>query len=82
MIEAEERRDVATVDIPNAFIQTDMGDEVVIVKARGILADLLVAAAPKVYSDYLIKERGRKVTLVEYCRWVAERSSVNLPNKS
>jgi len=37
VIDALEERDVAVVDIPNAFVQTRMDDEKVIMKMRGIL---------------------------------------------
>ena len=42
-IDAEENRHVATLDIPNAFIQTEMEDkeEKVIMKIRGKLVEIL-----------------------------------------
>jgi hypothetical protein len=48
IIDAEERRDVAVVDIPNAFIQTRIEDEkdMAIIKIRGILVDMLLDIAP------------------------------------
>jgi hypothetical protein len=44
IIEAEEERDVAVVDIPNAFIQTRVENEkdMAFIKIRGILVDILV----------------------------------------
>ena len=51
VIDTEEDRDVATVDIPNTFIQTDVNDNndgtQVIMKIRGPLVDMLVELAPK-----------------------------------
>ena len=50
VIDAKESREVAVVDIPNAFVQTDMdGEQRVIMKMRGKLAELLVKVAPEVY---------------------------------
>ena len=52
IVEAKERRDVATVDIPNAFFQTVITDadaqHCIIVRLRGALVDMLVDIAPKV----------------------------------
>ena len=41
VIEAKEGHDVATVDIPGAFMHADM-DELVHIKMEGEMADLLV----------------------------------------
>ena len=65
-IDASEERDIMTADVPNAFVQTDMpdtnpGDDRVIMKIEGILADMLVEIAPEIYSPYAVKERGRTV---------------------
>ena len=48
MIDAIEERDIAIVDIPNAFIQTEVTDENkrVIVCICGMLVDILVKIAP------------------------------------
>ena len=44
IIDAEEERDVAVIDIPNAFIQTQVEDEkdMTFIKIRGVLVDILV----------------------------------------
>jgi hypothetical protein len=48
IVDAEEGRDVAVIDIPNAFIQTKIDDEadMAIIKIRGILTEMLVEIAP------------------------------------
>jgi hypothetical protein len=48
IIDAEEGRDVAVINIPNAFIQTRIEDEkdMATIKLRGVLVDILVALAP------------------------------------
>ena len=46
-IEAEEKRHVAVVDIPNAFVQTKMDDKVVM-KLRGKLTEIMVMMAPEI----------------------------------
>jgi hypothetical protein len=63
-IDALERRDVATVDIPGAFMQADM-DEVVHMKLEGQMAELLARLDPKLYSKYLDNRNGKPVLYVE-----------------
>ena len=65
IIEAHENRDVAVLDIPNAFIQTDMEGEKVIMKLCGELAELLVTTAPELYHPFLHDENGKAVLYVE-----------------
>jgi hypothetical protein len=54
IIDAEEHRDVAVVDIPNAFFQTGVENEkdMAFIKIRGILVDILVEIAPEAYKSY------------------------------
>ena len=47
-IDAMEERDVATVDVPGAFMQADI-DEVAHVKFEGEMAEMLVKLDPKMY---------------------------------
>ena len=63
-VDAKEGRDIMTADVPNAFVQTDMpetdpGDDRVIMKVQGILAEMLVQISPETYSEYLITENGK-----------------------
>ena len=53
MIVAIKEREVAIMDNPNAFIQTEVTDKSkrVIVRNRGMLVDILVKIAPDVYKD-------------------------------
>ena len=48
IIDAHERRDVAVIDIPHAFIQTrvDNPKDRVIIRLRGVVVDWLAKAAP------------------------------------
>jgi hypothetical protein len=50
VIDAQERRDVATIDIPNAFVQTKLENEEdkAVMRLRGKLAELMVKVAPEV----------------------------------
>jgi hypothetical protein len=64
VIDAMERRDVATVDIPGAFMQADI-DEVVHVKFEGEIAEMLVKLDPKLYRKYVRDENGKSVLYVE-----------------
>ena len=67
VIEAKQQRDVMTLDIPNAFVQTPIpqGDERVIMKIRGVLVDILCQLAPEVYQPYVVEERNNKLLYME-----------------
>ena len=68
LIDATEGRDVATIDIPNAFIQTRVNNpkQRVLIKVKGLLAEILVEIAPEVYSDYVhIDPKGVMVLILE-----------------
>jgi hypothetical protein len=64
VIDAMEGRDVATVDIPGAFMQADM-DDIVHMKLEGKMAELLVMIDPKLYRQHVQIERGKQVLYVE-----------------
>jgi hypothetical protein len=64
VIDAMERRDVATVDIPGAFMQADM-DETVHMKLEGKMAELLVRIDPELYRKHVQLENGKQVLYVE-----------------
>ena len=63
-IDAMEGRDVATLNIPGAFMQADI-DEVVHIKFEGEIAKMLVKMDPKLYRKYVKNERGKTVFYVE-----------------
>jgi hypothetical protein len=63
-IDAMEGCDVATVDIPGAFMQANI-DEVVHVKFEGGIAEMLVRMDPKMYRRYVKDEHGKTVLYVE-----------------
>ena len=68
-IDALERRDIMTLDIPNAFVQTDMPrkkvGERIVMKIRGRLVDWLVEMDPLMYKDKVVYENGVKVIYLE-----------------
>jgi hypothetical protein len=59
IIDAKEGRDVAVIDIPNAFIQTRVEDEgdMAIIKICGVLVDILVQIAPNIYKSYIMTDK-------------------------
>jgi len=68
-IEAREHRDVAIVDIPNAFIQTPNAKvkkhhEVDLMKIKGKLAYILLDIDPNKYGPYMTEENGVPVIYV------------------
>ena len=65
IIDAKEGREVAVCDIPNAFIQTDMEGDTVIMKLRDKAAEILVQTAPEIYRKYITIENGKVVLYVE-----------------
>jgi len=65
VIDAKEKRNVVTADIPGAYLNADM-DETVHMVLRGKLAELMVETAPDVYGPYLeTDEKGNKVLYVK-----------------
>jgi len=70
IIDAEEARDVAVIDIPNAFVQTRVEDEkdMAFIKLRGVLVDILVGIAPEVYKDYAYKDKKGVSQLLVQCQ--------------
>jgi hypothetical protein len=67
IIDAEEGRDIAVVDIPNAFIQTRVENEkdMAFVNIRGVLVDILVEITPAVYNPFVSRnKKGVKQLLV------------------
>ncbi len=67
-VDAREGRDVAVVDIPNAFIKTQVDDakDCVIIWITGVIVDWLVKVAPKVYASYVVKNsKGVNSLLIE-----------------
>ena len=64
VIDAKERREVITVDIPGAFMQGKQ-DETVHMKLEGTLAELLAKCDPTKYQPYLVIENGKPVLYVE-----------------
>ena len=69
IVDAEEERDVVTIDIPNAFIQTTIEDEkdMVIIKIKGTLVDMLVEIAPDFYGPYVTTDRKGIKQLICQC---------------
>ncbi len=68
IVNARKGRDVAVVDIPNAFIQTKVDDakDRVINWITGVIVDWLVKVAPKVYASYVaMNSKGINSLLVE-----------------
>ena len=67
-IDAAEERDVAVINIPNAFIQTRIhnDEDKVVLRLRGKLADLLIKTAPYIYRKYI--KMNRKGETVLYMR--------------
>ena len=63
VIDAHERRDVATADIPGAFMQADM-DKLVHMRLDGKMAELFVRVDPSKYEKYVVYENGMPVLYV------------------
>jgi hypothetical protein len=59
IIDAEEGRDVAVIDIPNAFIQMRIENkkDMAVIKIRGVLVDMLLKIAPVVYGPYVTTDK-------------------------
>ena len=53
LINTMEHREVATVDIPGAFIQADIESETVYMKMEGKMVDILTKFDSKMYHKYI-----------------------------
>ena len=72
-IDAHEKRDIKTADVPNSYIQALMpprkdGEDRVTMKISGALVDMVLQIDPIGYTDYVVKERGQQVIYVEVLR--------------
>jgi hypothetical protein len=67
VIDAKQGRDVMTLDVPNAFVQTPIpqGGDKIIMKIRGSLVDILLEICPGVYDDFVLYEGKQKVLYVQ-----------------
>ena len=63
IIDALKKRDVATTEIPDVFIQSDM-DETLNTKIQGKMAQLMTNIHPKKYAKYTVTEKGKPVIYV------------------
>lgn len=64
-VDAYQRRDVAFIDLPGAFLHT-LTDEKIIMVLRGELCELMCMIDPKLYRKYICKDRrGNPVLYVE-----------------
>jgi hypothetical protein len=62
VIDATENRDVATCDIPGAFMQSDMTKGKVVMKLEGVMAEVILKIDPKQHAKYVERKReGRDV---------------------
>jgi hypothetical protein len=70
IIDAEEGRDVAEVDITNAFVQMRVENEndMAFIKIRGVLVDILVEIAPDVYNSYISRDKKWMKQLLVQCQ--------------
>ena len=66
VIEAQEHRYVATIDILNAFIQTRVEkiEDMATIIVRGTLVDVLVEIAPDIYGRYVSTDKKGIKTLI------------------
>ena len=68
VVDANENREVAIADIPNAFVQTVVEDKKdrAFIRIRGPLVNILVTIAPDVYGPYVpVRRKGEKQLLVQ-----------------
>jgi Reverse transcriptase (RNA-dependent DNA polymerase) len=66
VVDCYERRDVAIVDVPGAFLQTDQPvDELVHVRLTGIMVDLLLEIDNDMYAPFVVYEGKEKVLYLE-----------------
>ena len=69
VINAQEHQGVATIDIPNAFIQTRVEkiEDMATIIVQGTLVDVLVEIAPDIYGPYVSTHKKGVKTLILRC---------------
>ena len=69
VIDAKEQRDVATIEIPNAFIQTcvEKIENMATIIVQGTLVDVLVEIAPEIYGLYVSTNKKGVKNLILRC---------------
>ena len=67
VIDAYERRVVATADVTGAYLNAKM-DQFLVMKIEGEMVDFMVQADPKKYAPHIRMEHGRKVLYVQILR--------------
>ncbi|CAJ1935801.1 unnamed protein product [Cylindrotheca closterium] len=72
VIDAHEGRDIMTMDVPNAFIQSYMpdakeGEDRIYMKITGMMVQILIDMAPE-YRKYVVLENGKQVIYVQVLR--------------
>ena len=67
VIDAKQKRDIITLDIPNAFIQTNLpqSDKKIIMRINGKLVDLIVELFPNDYRQYIYQKNQTKIIFIE-----------------
>ena len=63
MIDAMEGRDVATCDLPGAFMHSNMKGKVVM-KLEGVMTEVITKVDPSKYTKYVVQENGKDVIYV------------------
>ena len=63
MIDAKERRDVATADVKGAYLHADM-EEFVLLKLFGEAVNIMCQVNPK-YEKFVVIENGKKVLYLQ-----------------
>ena len=61
-IDTHERRNVATIDIPGAFLHAYNNKETIML-LRGRLAELMVQVDPQIYQKYVIYDQNNQALL-------------------
>jgi hypothetical protein len=64
IIDVIEGRDVVTVDLPGAFMQSDM-EGTVHMKLEGVMAEVILKIDPKKYKKFVVQEGGHDVIYVK-----------------
>ena len=70
VIDAKQNREVITLDIPNAFVQTlvPKSEEKVVMRITGLLVDYLINLFPTKYKNYVTIQNQTK-TKPKYYMW-------------
>ena len=65
VIDAEESKNAVTANLPDDFVQNNIGDECALINIRWVLTDITMKIAPVIYKKHANIINGQKILHVQ-----------------